>query len=182
MNSAKYEQLVSMLEKPARSGNSCRARCPVHGSKGQTLSVTDKSGGYIVAHCFACGAGGPDVVKALGLPISILFPDDDYKPPVITNRMREDNIIDGLTLQFSAKSETLAESRAKIKATERLKGYDIKADQVGEDAPSIDHPALKDFRNHYEDALEKSPALRKELVEKTWEGIAQRAELWLKNL
>lgn len=182
MNSAKFEQLVSMLEKPARSGGSCRARCPVHNSKGQTLSVTDKSGGYIVAHCFSCGAGGPDVVKALGLPISILFPDDDYKPPVITKRMREDNILDALTVQFSGKPETLADSRQKIKATERLKGYAIKAEEVGENAPPIDHPALNDFREHYDEALRQSPALRKEIVDSHWEGIAQRAYLWLKNL
>ena len=95
----KFESLINRLEKPKRNGFNVRARCPVHGSKGQTLSVTEKEGGYIVAHCFACGADGLELVKALGLPVSVLFPDDrEYVAPSITRKMKEENIQDVIML------------------------------------------------------------------------------------
>jgi len=181
MNSTKFDQIVSQLEKARLTGSTCRARCPVHGSKGQTLSVSQKDGGYVVAHCFSCNANGPDVVKALGLPLSLLFPDDDYVPPAITKKMRSENIEDGLVVQFSAQAKTLEDNRRLTKARERAKGYRIKAEEAEVDAPSIDHPALDDFKVGYRKALEESPALRTEIVENHWESVAERAELWLKS-
>jgi len=181
MSSAKFEQLVGQLEKLSKSGKGWRSRCPVHGSKGLTLSITEKDGGYIVAHCFSCGAGGPELVKALNLPLSLLFPDDNYVPPTITKKMREDNILDGLTVQLSTKAQTLEDTRLINKSRERLKGYAIKAEESGEEAPDLMHPALDDFRPKYRKALQESPALRQEIVDSHWEGVAQRAELWLKQ-
>ena len=181
MNSAKFEQIAAHLEKLTKSGSGWRARCPVHGSKGNTLSISEKDGGYIVAHCFSCGAGGPDVVKALNLPLSLLFPEDDYVPPVITKQMRQDNIEDGLVLQFSAQAKTLEDSRRVMKAKERAKGYQVKAEEWGRDAPPVDHKALDDFSPHFRKALQESPALREEIVESHWQGVAERAELWLKS-
>lgn len=180
MSSAKFEQLVGNLDKLSKSGQGWRARCPVHGSKGLTLSVTEKDGGYIVAHCFSCGASGPDVVKALNLPISLLFPDDNYVPPVVSRDMKRKNIEDGLILQMSAQAKTLDETRTVNKARERVKGFDQKMDAVGEDVPT-DHPALKPFETIFGTALEKSPALRESIIDGHWEGVAARAELWLKR-
>ena len=178
----KFEAIVLRLDKVKRSGRNVRAVCPVHGSKGQTLSVTEKEGGYIVAHCFSCGAGGPEVVKALSLPVGLLFPDDDYTPPTINRDMRQKNIEDGLTLQAPPKTEpTLAEYRARLKAKERAKGYELKAEQAEHEAPPISHPALDPFKAEFRQALEQSPALRSELVESHWEGVALRADLWLKS-
>ena len=179
MSSAKFEQLASQLEKLVKNGHGYRARCPVHGSKGQTLSVTPKDGGYIVAHCFSCGAGGPDVVKALGLPISLLFPDDDYKPPVISRDMRRRNIEDGLILQMSGKVDSLDDTRLVNKSRERAKGYQIKAEEAQIESQPFEHRALDDFKPKYRKALQESPALRDEIVENFWDGIAKRNELWL---
>ena len=170
----KFDELLSRLDKVKRSGLSARAVCPVHGSKGQTLSISDKDGGYIVANCFSCGADGLALVEALGLPVSILFPDDGYKPPIITKEMRRKNIEDGLMSQMMAEPNTLGESRALNLSRERLKGYELKAEQAEETAPEISHPALDHFRPKFREALRQSPALRSELVESHWEGVADR--------
>ena len=170
----KFEAVVSRLDKVKRSGDSVRAVCPVHGSKGQTLSVTAKDGGYIVANCFSCGAGGPELVKALGLPVGLLFPDDGYIPPVITKEMRRKNIEDGLMSQMMTEPKTLEESRALNLSRERLKGYELKAEQVDDEAPPICHPALDPFRQNFAPALRSSPALRSELVESHWESVVDR--------
>jgi len=170
----KFEAIVSRLDKVKSSGDSVRACCPVHGSKGQTLHVTDKGGGYIVAHCFSCGAGGPELVKALGLPLALLFPDDDYTSPVITKEMRRKNIEDGLLSQMMTEPKTLEESRALNLSRERLKGYELKAEQAEEEAPPISHPALDSFKAQFRQALEQSPALRSELVDSHWDGVADR--------
>ena len=171
----KFEAIVSRLDKAKRSGHSVRACCPVHGSKGQTLSVTEKEGGYIVAHCFSCGAGGPEVVKALSLPVGLLFPDgQEYERPTITKEMKDRNMIDAFILQQSPKAETLDDIRAVTKAKERAKGYELKAEQAEHEAPPISHPALDPFRQNFAPALRSSPALRSELVESHWEGVADR--------
>ena len=179
MSSAKFDQFTQKLEKLAKSGQGYRARCPVHGSKGLTLSVTPKEGGYIVAHCFSCGAGGPEVANALGLPISILFPDDDYLPPVITKEMRRKNIEDGLILQMSGQAKTLEDTRTVNKARERAKGYSVKEEESETESQPLQHKALDPFKQKYGEALRKSPALRDEIVENFWDGIAKRNELWL---
>jgi hypothetical protein len=172
----KFESLINRLEKPKRNGFNVRSRCPVHGSKGQTLSVTAKDGGYIVAHCFACGAGGPELVEAVGLPISILFPEDrEFFRPSINRDMRRANIEDGLMLQMSKESETLEQVRQIAKARERVRGYEIKLKEAEEVSPSIDHPALAPFRSHFAEALNESSALRSELVEAFWQGVKDRA-------
>ena len=180
MNSAKFEQIASLLDKVSRSGHGLRARCPVHGSKGLTLSVTEKDGGYIVANCFSCGANGPELMKALGLPLSVIFPDDDYKLPVVSREMKRKNIEDGLILQMSAQAETLEETRTVNKAKERAKGYDQKLEQTGDSVPR-NHPALTPFETIFSTALDKSPALRESIIDNHWEGVAARAERWLKN-
>jgi len=175
IHNEKFESLIGRLEKVKRSGRNVRAVCPVHGSKGQTLSVTEKDGGYIVAHCFSCGAGGPEVVKALGLPVGLLFPEDDYTPPTVTTQMKEASKIDAFILQEAHRAKTLKETRIVTKARERAKGYELKAEQAEEYAPPIEHPALDDFRQDYARALEVSPALRSEIVDSHWEGVATRS-------
>lgn len=171
----KFEGLIQRLDKVKRQGANIRARCPVHGSKGQTLSVSSKDGGYIVAHCFSCGAGGPELVEALGLPVSVLFPEDrEYIRPAINREMKRQNMADGLTVQMSAQAHTLEDVRTVTKSRERLKGYELKAKEAEETAPEISHKALDDFRPKFREALKQSPALRSELVESHWEGVADR--------
>lgn len=180
MNSPKFEQIISKLEKVSRTGRGVKARCPVHGSKGQTLGVTEKDGGYIVANCFSCGAKGIELVNALGLPTSLLFPEDNYIPPVISREMKRKNIEDGLILQMSAQAKTLDETRTVNKSRERVKGYDHKLQEVDQQVPRH-HPALYPFKTIFSMALDKSSALREEIINSHWDGVAARAERWLKN-
>lgn len=181
IHNEKLQSVVNRLEKPKATANGYRARCPVHGSKGQTLSITAKDGGYIVAHCFSCGAGGPELMQALSLPIGILFPETtEYAPPTITKQMKTDNARDGIIMQYAQETppETLADNRQVTKARERVKGYFTKAEQANHESPPISHPALADFAQ-YRKALEAAPALREQIVEAHWDGVAARAELWL---
>jgi hypothetical protein len=63
-----------------------KALCPCHSEKTPSLSVTDLGDGRIIAHCFGCGANGLDIVAAIGLEPSELFPKQPknerqgYKP------------------------------------------------------------------------------------------------------
>ena len=70
------EDLIARLEKVRKAGDrSWSARCPAHADKGPSLRVTDNDG-TILIHCFAgCAAG--DVVSAVGLKLSDLFPPRD---------------------------------------------------------------------------------------------------------
>ena len=176
-----FASIVDRLEKVKTTVNGCRARCPVHGSKGQTLSITAKDGGYIVAHCFSCGAGGPELMKALKLPVGFLFPETtEYSPPTITKQMKADNVRDGIILQYAQETppESLADNKQVTKARERVKGYFTKAEQANHESPTMNHPALADFAQ-YKKALETAPALREQIVAAHWDGVAVRAELWL---
>lgn len=58
--------LIPHLSKVKRSGNGYTALCPCHNDSSPSLSVGEKDG-KLLAHCFACGAGLPDVLDALGL-------------------------------------------------------------------------------------------------------------------
>jgi len=171
----KFDELLSRLEKVKRSGLSARARCPVHGSKGQTLSISDKDGGYIVANCFSCGADGLALVKALGLPTSILFPEgSEYVRPTVTREMKDRALIDAFILNQAPKAETLEDHRAITKAKERAKGFEMKLEASDQEVPPKDHPALDDFRQHFGEVIGQSSALRSEIVESHWQGVADR--------
>lgn len=69
------DNLLSRLEGVKQSGSGrWRARCPAHGSKGQTLSIRETADGAVLVHCFA-GCSAAEVVGATGLTISDLFPE-----------------------------------------------------------------------------------------------------------
>jgi hypothetical protein len=175
----KLDQMLAALEKVKRSNFTARARCPVHGSKGQTLSVTAKEGGYIVANCFSCGADGLAVVRALGLPASILFPDSDWTPPTVTRKMRKQAAEDVAVIQTIKEPKTLAEFRAVQKSRERLKGVEQKILLAENEPPEIaeSHSALIDFKIQFGDWVKRSPILRAEIVEAFWEGIQSRVRM-----
>ena len=69
--------LLNRLERVSECGDGrWRAVCPAHESKNmsQTLSIRETEDGVILVNCFAgCGAG--DVVAAVGLQLSDLFPE-----------------------------------------------------------------------------------------------------------
>ena len=73
-----------------------RARCPVHnGSNATALSIVQWSDGAFGIKCFSCGADGPEVFRALGLPLDELFGDKNklayIKPTVSRVQMEQLN-------------------------------------------------------------------------------------------
>jgi len=61
------EELLDKLEKVRPTGrDKWVACCPVHGDKNPSMSVAEKDG-RVLCHCFACGANGLEVAKALGV-------------------------------------------------------------------------------------------------------------------
>ena len=77
MNVAPIDGLLSKLEgvRGTRPGK-WRARCPAHESEGQTLSISEADSGAALLHCFA-GCGAADVLAALGMQLSDLYPPDE---------------------------------------------------------------------------------------------------------
>ncbi|MBP6815872.1 MAG: hypothetical protein KAY46_03895 [Burkholderiaceae bacterium] len=69
-------QLLGKLELVRKGGRGrWIARCPAHADKDPSLSVRELGDGRILIHCFAgCAAG--DVLTAIGVDMSALFPDE----------------------------------------------------------------------------------------------------------
>ena len=69
------EQILERLDGVRRHGKDrYMACCPVHQDKSPSMMVTDK-GDKITMYCFGCGAKGPEIIKAIGLPTSVIFKD-----------------------------------------------------------------------------------------------------------
>lgn len=69
----KIDEFLGRLEGVEKSGDGWVARCPAHGDKHPSLSVTAK-GGKILVHCHV-GCSSADVVSAMGLEMKDLFED-----------------------------------------------------------------------------------------------------------
>jgi hypothetical protein len=71
------DNTLSRLEKvKQRQPNQYSARCPAHADKGPSLSIRETPEGGVLLHCFA-GCATADVVAALGLQMTDLFPPRD---------------------------------------------------------------------------------------------------------
>tara|TARA_Y100000588_G_scaffold330297_1_gene367105 strand:- start:424 stop:864 length:441 start_codon:yes stop_codon:yes gene_type:complete len=75
--SQQLELIISKLEKVSGSHGRYKARCPAHNDRGPSLSVAEGDDGRILIHCFA-GCDVHQVVSAVGLQLTDLFPTDDY--------------------------------------------------------------------------------------------------------
>lgn len=71
------EKLLPRLEMVTGSRGKFKARCPSHDDRGPSLSITETDHGQLLIHCFA-GCGASEVVEAVGLQMSDLFPRDEY--------------------------------------------------------------------------------------------------------
>ena len=67
------DRLLPRLESVRRMGTSYTARCPAHGDRSASLSVSEADGGKMLLHCFA-GCSAADVLAAVGLTLADLFP------------------------------------------------------------------------------------------------------------
>lgn len=93
------ENLLSRLEKvKRRSNNQWMACCPVHQEKTPSLSIKDDNG-TIIMKCFGCDASGLDVIYALGMEPSDLFPPSDnvdYKSRPKRSKFPADQVLEAL--------------------------------------------------------------------------------------
>lgn len=72
------QQLIGRLEGVIKTGGGWRARCPAHGGKSASLSITAGENGTLLVHCFAMCAIS-DVLAAVGLTVSDLFVRRDLR-------------------------------------------------------------------------------------------------------
>jgi len=69
------DKLLSRLEKVKRKGdNSWLACCPAHDDTNPSLIITEK-GERVLLHCFSSQCDVSDIVHAVGLELSDLFPE-----------------------------------------------------------------------------------------------------------
>jgi DNA primase len=71
------EDLISRLDKVKPSRSKPRhwiARCPAHEDKSPSLAIREMDDGRILLKCF-CGCPTSDVLAALGLEFSDLYPE-----------------------------------------------------------------------------------------------------------
>ena len=70
------DDLLSRLDKVRKTGpGRWIARCPAHDDKSPSLSIRELEDGRILIHCH-CGCSPADVLAAVGLEFSDLFPSD----------------------------------------------------------------------------------------------------------
>lgn len=74
MSATPIENILALLTKVRqRQPGQWSACCPAHEDKGPSLSIREIPDGAVLIHCFA-GCAVTDVVGALGLELSDLFP------------------------------------------------------------------------------------------------------------
>ena len=72
------ETLLSRLQKVKGRRDSWTACCPAHEDRSPSLSIREADDGRILIHCFA-NCSVQDIVGAVGLDISDLFPPDEKR-------------------------------------------------------------------------------------------------------
>ena len=99
------EQILQRLEKVRRQGDEYMACCPVHDDNSPSMTVRDV-GDKVLMYCFGCGAKGPEIITALGLPMSLIFkennPDYDKKKWLLDKTRSEDEML--IAIYDAAKS------------------------------------------------------------------------------
>jgi DNA primase len=70
---AEVADLLTRLDKVSGKHPTWKARCPAHKDNSPSLHITQADDGRILIYCFAgCGTG--DVMDAIGMSLSDLFP------------------------------------------------------------------------------------------------------------
>lgn len=73
--------LLEKLDGVRRTGaGRWMARCPAHQDKRPSLSVRELDDGRVLVHCFSHGCTAHEIVSAVGLEISDLFPPRPEDP------------------------------------------------------------------------------------------------------
>jgi len=97
------DKLLSRLEKvKAKGGNSWMACCPAHNDKNPSLIVTEKDERVLI-HCFSHQCEVSDIVHAVGLELSDLFPEQikiEGARPIKKKRFPAEAILDAMAEEF----------------------------------------------------------------------------------
>jgi len=96
------DKLLSRLEKVKRKGdNSWLACCPAHDDKHPSLGITEK-GERVLLRCFSHQCDVSDIVHAVGLELSDLFPEKTSKggKPIRKKRFSAEAILEALAEEF----------------------------------------------------------------------------------
>jgi len=104
------DKLLSCLDFVRQTGKGkWIARCPSHMDKSPSLSITEKDDGRVLIHCHA-GCGAAEVLDAVGLDYSALFPEDLSQHYRAERRQRiesEDELVVAIAKSDMAKGEQL---------------------------------------------------------------------------
>jgi len=96
------DKLLSRLEKVKRKvDNSWLACCPAHNDKHPSLIITEKDE-RVLLHCFSHQCNVSDIVHAVGLELSDLFPEQINKggKPIRKKRFSAEAILEALADEF----------------------------------------------------------------------------------
>lgn len=122
------QTILNRLDKVRNSGqDKWRIPCPVHNGKDFNMSIKECSDGTVLAHCFVCGADGPALCEALGLPLAEIFPpDNNYVRPVVTKKMQQEALEDEFVISIASQQRklTLEDKRRLRLAKARLEGIE----------------------------------------------------------
>ena len=97
------DKILSLLDKVKRKGyNSWIACCPAHDDKNPSLVITEKEG-KVLLHCFSHQCDVSDIVHAVGLELSDLFPEQmkiEGSKPIMKKRFPAEAILEALAEEF----------------------------------------------------------------------------------
>jgi hypothetical protein len=94
-------KIVERLEHCRQTGDGeWIARCPAHADKSPSLTIKELPDGRTLLHCFA-GCGALDVITAIGLEWSDLFPPDDNFYSPVSGRPRKQQTVDELVVEIA---------------------------------------------------------------------------------
>ena len=117
--------IVSRLDHCRQSGrDKWLARCPAHDDRSPSLSIRDIGDGRTLINCFA-GCGAVDVLAAIGLELSDLYPPTDRHHYASTCR-EEEKALDELVVEIAeadraaGKEQTEADLDRELEARIRL--------------------------------------------------------------
>jgi len=98
------DKILSLLNKVKRKGdNSWIACCPAHDDKNPSLVITEKNG-RVLLHCFSHQCDVSDIVHAVGLELSDLFPEQlkvEGGRPIKKRRFPAEAILEALAEELA---------------------------------------------------------------------------------
>lgn len=92
--------LLARLDGVRGRNGSWSAKCPAHADRSPSLAVKDGGNGLILMHCFG-GCGTDDVLGALGLTMTDLFPERLGDFPARRGAFSAMDALRGLTFESS---------------------------------------------------------------------------------